>query len=134
MRDAQRPSADLAPRRITHDATACRVRDDLGAQTDAEHRLPGADRVADEGFFQSQPGVVLLVMHGHGAAHDHERRDAFRFRERLARPEVHLRKGVASSARPVRDASGPFEINVRKEDDFCHRVHGVRNRPFRQVA
>ena len=44
----------------------------LCTKTDAEDFLSGGDAVADQGLFRGHPGMAVIIIRPHGAAHDHQ--------------------------------------------------------------
>ena len=69
--------ADLLEGRPVHRA-AQNVGEQLAAQADAQHQLAGVDGAPDEALLGGQPGVGVVLVDVHGAAHDHQEVEALR--------------------------------------------------------
>jgi hypothetical protein len=44
----------------------------LGAKTDTQYFFAGGDAVAYQCFFRGHPGMAVIIIGPHGAAHDHQ--------------------------------------------------------------
>ena len=88
------------------------IRDQLGAQANAQYRLSLANDFGDERLLSDKPWVKIMLMDIHPAAHDDQEVDHRRIRRGITTVPVRTGHVVPIGSRPDRDLARPLAGGV----------------------
>lgn len=108
---------------VAFDAGAEDVGKELGAEADAEHGFFLLDGMADELAFAEEPGVGVVFIDVHEAAHDDEHVEAVEVGEGFVFVEAGAGEDVALVFGPEPDVGGIFKRDVLKAVNANLCVH-----------